>query len=76
MSQSAFSLLSNGLKFKGVKENEKDIFKKGSMWNVDLFTLLEYLKTSSTKNHNKTDIPSSIDLFNYNSAEYVLSNAI
>ena len=75
MSQSAFSLLSNGLKFKGVKENEKDMFKKGSMWNVDLFTLLEYLKTSSTKNQSKSDIPTSIDLFNYNSTEYVLSNA-
>ncbi len=71
MSQSAFSLLSNGLKFKGVKENEKDIFKKGSIEVVSLFTLLEYLKTSSTK----SDIPTSIDLFNYNSTEYVLSNA-
>ena len=76
MSQSAFSLLSNGLKFKGVKGNEKDIFKKGSIEVVSLFTLLEYLKTSSTKNQIKSDIPTSIDLFNYNSAEYVLLNAI
>ena len=53
MSQSAFSLLSNGLKFKGVKGNEKDIFKKGSIEVVSLFIILEYLKTSSTKKQAK-----------------------
>lgn len=30
MSQAAFSLLTAGIKFKGIKETEKDIFKKGS----------------------------------------------
>lgn len=35
MSQAAFSLLTAGIKFKGIKENEKDIFKKGSNARVD-----------------------------------------
>ena len=35
--------------------------------------ILEYLKTSSTSSQIKADIPASIDLFNYNSAEYGFS---
>lgn len=30
MSQAAFSLLTAGLNFKGLRESEKDLFKKGS----------------------------------------------
>ena len=35
MSQAAFSLLTAGIKFKGLKESEKQLFKKGSMRCVD-----------------------------------------
>lgn len=38
MSEAAFSLLSLGLSFKGVKKNEKELFKKGSLDHLCGFT--------------------------------------
>ncbi|KNB46517.1 hypothetical protein JH06_0124 [Blastocystis sp. subtype 4] len=60
MSQAAFSLLSSGIKFKGLKESEKNLFKRNN----------KHLNTRASIEKSKTDIPSSIDFFHYGNQEY------
>ena len=67
MSQAAFSLLTAGIKFKGLKESEKHLFKKGSMRCVDSAWLLESGNAKATTVKSESDAISSIDFFNYSS---------
>ncbi|OAO14304.1 DEAD/DEAH box RNA helicase [Blastocystis sp. ATCC 50177/Nand II] len=58
MSEAAFSLLSLGLSFKGVKKSEKELFKKG-----------KHSKMAPKIQKTTIDIPTSIDVFHYENGE-------
>lgn len=70
MSQAAFSLLSSGIKFKGLKESEKNLFKRNNSDCMEWFLIVEHLNTRASIEKSKTDIPSSIDFFHYGNQEY------
>ena len=71
MSQAAFSLLTAGLKFKGLKESEKKLFKRGSKIFIFAKWRIESVNDNVTSSKSVSDVSSSIDFFNYSSSRYV-----
>ena len=71
MSQAAFSLLTAGLKFKGLKESEKKLFKRGSKTSNFAKWHVESANDKSASSTSGSDVASSIDFFNYSSSQYL-----
>ena len=69
MSQAAFSLLSAGIKFKGLKNSDKDLFKKesGDQWTQ--VTVVEQSAAKGLPGRESAGVASSIDVFHYDADE-------
>lgn len=69
MSQAAFSLLSAGIKFKGLKNSDKDLFKKESGNRSTQMTVVEQSAGKSLSGREGVGVASSIDVFHYDTDE-------
>lgn len=69
MSQAAFSLLSAGIKFKGLKNSDKDLFKKESGNRSTQMTVVEQSAGKNLSGREGAGVASSIDVFHYDTDE-------